>query len=338
MSRPTIHDVAERARVSKSLVSLVLQGSPNVAPAKREAVRQAIEELGYRPNWVARSLVARRTYTIGVMVSDLHNPFFPEVVDGIEAGAREGGYRIVISSGHRSAGREEEALETLLQMRTDGVILAGPVLSMTAVEEASRDTPVVLLTRTAPLLSVDSVTNDEQVGARLAVGHLHDLGHRRIAHIHAGQAAGAPERRAGYEGAMEELGLAAQVLVAEGAYTDEGGYRGARELLRSPSIPTAIFAPNDLAAIGALNAIEEQGLQVPEDVSLVGYDNTYLAALRHLSLTTVDQPRFEMGRRGVQLLTQRIEESRDRPRRVVLPPSLVVRQTTAPPPTEEGLT
>ncbi|MGH8871236.1 MAG: LacI family DNA-binding transcriptional regulator [Acidimicrobiia bacterium] len=332
MSRPTIHDVAERAGVSKSLVSLVLQGSSSVAESKRQAVHNAIAELGYRPNWVARSLVAKRTHAIGVMVSDLRNPFFPEIVEGIEEAAREAGYRIVIASGNRSPTREEEALETLLQMRTDGMILAGPILPMEAVIESSRDTPVVLLTRPSPGPSVDSVTNDERIGAALAVRHLYELGHQRIAHIHAGQAAGAPGRQNGYESAMESLGLAGEIRLSEGAYTEEGGFRGARRLLRSASPPTAIFAPNDLAAIGALNAIEEEGLRVPDHVSLVGYDNTYLAALRHIALTTIDQPRFEMGQRAVQLLGERIEDKREDTRRVVLPPSLVIRQTTGPPP------
>src|SRR5205814_770009 len=196
---------------------------------------------------------------------------------------------------------------------------------------ASREVPIVLVGREARGSSVDSVTNDDHAGAEVAVEHCVSLGHRRIAHIDGGHGAGAPDRRHGYEEAMTRLGLAEMISVVSGNFTEDGGHSGCLLLLKESPPPTAIFAANDLAAIGALNAIEESGLKVPDDVSLVGYDNTSLAALRHISLTTIHQPRLEMGQLALSTLLERVDDGRGQPRRVVLSPSLVVRASTAPP-------
>jgi len=329
---PTILDVAERAGVSKSLVSLVLRGSDRVREEKRMAVLRAAEELGYRPNAVARSLVRRRTNVIGVMLSDLHNLFFVEVVDGIEAEALSAQYRALINTGSRLPEREWEAIETLLQLRTDGMILAGPVLPARRILAAAAAVPVVLAARASRWASVDSVANDDRAGARLAVDHLVSLGHRDIAHVDGGPGAGASARRTGYLDAMRHHGLGAEAVVAHGDFTEEGGADGIDRLLATGRRPTAVFVSNDLAAVGALHALEQHGLRVPQDISVVGYDNTSLAALGHISLSTIDQPRRQIGAIAVRLLLERLEEGRRRARHVIVPPSLVVRRTTAPPP------
>jgi DNA-binding LacI/PurR family transcriptional regulator len=329
--KPTITDVARRAGVSKSLVSLVMRGADHVSPERRQAVNKAAAELGYRPNAMARSLVQRRTHLVGVMVSDLHNPFFADVVAGIQEQAARTGYKVLVNSGNRAAAREADAMETLLQLRADGIILGSPVLDDEVIARASREVPIVLVGREAHGPAVDSVTNDDRAGAEVAVEHCVSLGHRRIAHIDGGHGAGAPARRHGYEAAMKRLGLGDLVSVVSGTYTEEGGHTGCLLLLAQKPRPTAIFAANDLAAIGALNAIEESGLKVPDDISLVGYDNTSLAALRHISLTTIHQPRLEMGQLALSTLLERIDQDREEPRRVVLSPSLVVRASTAPP-------
>ena len=329
--KPTITDVARRAGVSKSLVSLVMRGADHVSPERRLAVNKAAAELGYRPNAMARSLVQRRTHLVGVMVSDLHNPFFADVVAGIQEQAARTGYKVLVNSGNRAAEREADAMETLMQLRADGIILGSPVLDDDVILRASREVPIVLVGREAHGPDVDSVTNDDHAGAEVAVQHCVSLGHRHIAHIDGGHGAGAPDRRRGYEAAMKRLGLAEQVSVVSGTYTEEGGHTGCLVLLAQRPRPTAIFAANDLAAIGALNAIEESGLKVPDDVSLVGYDNTSLAALRHISLTTIHQPRLEMGQLALSTLLERVDQDREDPRRVVLSPSLVVRASTAPP-------
>jgi DNA-binding LacI/PurR family transcriptional regulator len=334
--KPTITDVARRAGVSKSLVSLVMRGADHVSPGRRQAVHKAAAELGYRPNAMARSLVQRRTHLVGVMVSDLHNPFFADVVAGIQDQAARAGYKVLVNTGNRAAAHEADAVETLLQLRADGIILAAPVLDEEVILRASREVPIVLVGREARAPSIDVVTNDDRAGAEVAVEHCVSLGHRRIAHIDGGQGAGAQARRRGYEAAMRRLGLASFILVVRGTFTEEGGHSGGLALLAQSPPPTAIIAANDLAAIGALNAIEESGRKVPDDVSLVGYDNTSLASLRHISLTTIHQPRLEMGKLSVDTLLERVDEGRTQTRRVVLSPRLVVRASTAPPRPDGG--
>jgi len=330
--RPTIIDVAARAGVSKSLVSLVMRGERTVSDEKRALVLAAAAELGYRPNAVARSLVRRRTNLFGVVLSDLHNPFFAEVIDGVQEAAGAEGYRTIISTVNLNTAAEQRALDTLLELRVDGLILASPMFGVQSIAAASRELPMVLVARRSDVARVDSVTNDDPTGARLVVEHLAELGHRRIAHIDGGRGAGAAERRQGYEQTMAARGLTEFVRVVPGSYTEEGGRHGVEALLAADGpLPTAIFVANDLAALGALATLAERGIRVPQDVSIVGYDNTALAALRHINLTTVDQPRPDMGREAVALLLERLASHRDAARHVLVTPTLVVRGTTAPP-------
>lgn len=328
---PTIIDVAGRAGLSKSVVSRVMRGERSVSPSSRAAVMAAAEALGYRANAVARSLVQRRTYNVGVVVSDLHNIFFAEVLDGLYAAAAELGYRALITTGNRDPVAEERALEQLLELRADGVILAGSRMRAGAVAAAARTVPIAVVGSNLRLRGVDVVVDDDQSGATLAVRHLVELGHRDIALIDGGEGAGAAERRAGYRTAMSAAGLAARIRVEPGDFTEGGGYDGARRLLDGRRRPTAIFASNDQSAVGALNAINEAGLDVPDDVSLMGYDNTALAALRHISLTTIHQPRDQIGEMAIKAVVRRIEKPNLPARRHVLAPKLVVRATTAPP-------
>ncbi len=328
---PTIKDVADRAGVSKSLVSLVMRGSAKVSEERRAAVVAAAAELGYRPNAVARSLVRQRSHVVGLMLSDIHNPYFAEVVDGVESAAALGGYRALFNTGSRRPAAEREAMETLLELRVDGLVLAGPVLAVRDIAAAARSVPLVLVARASRSVGFDSVTNDDRRGGALAVEHLVALGHERIAHISAGSGAGARSRRTGYERAMARAGLSSHIRVVSGSFTEEGGYEGMRRLLAGGERPTAVFVANDLAAIGALQAADDAGVAVPGDVSVVGYDNTALAALGRIDLTTIDQPGAELGAMAVELLFERID-GRVGDRHIVVTPSLVVRSTTGPPP------
>src|ERR1700730_5180932 len=246
---PTIIDVAAQAGVSKSVVSRVMRDDPAVSPARREAVLVAAQALGYRPNAVARSLVQRCTFNVGVIVSDLHNLFFAEILDGIAAAAAAAGYKVLITSGNMDQTIESVALETLLQLRTDGIILAGSRLSAAAVREASRSVPIALVTSGIRAPGVDTIATDDVQGAWLAVEHLVSLGHSRIAMVDGGAGPGSEERRRGYGAALHKFGLGRHVQIAAGDFTEDGGWRGTRGLLNGPSRPTAICAANDMAAI-----------------------------------------------------------------------------------------
>jgi len=331
--RPTMEDVALRAGVSRALVSLVMRGSPKVSELRRAAVLKAAEELGYSPHAMARSLASRTSTVLGVMVSDLHNAFFAEVVDGIDEVAREQGFDIIINTGGRSPARERRALESLLSFRPAGLILLSPVVPATAIGKAAEQLPIVLVARSSRVSTVDTINDDGEQGARLAVDHLVSLGHQRIAHLDGGEGTQAGPRRRGYITAMEAHGLKPQVVSSE--YTDAAGARAIRSLISEDALPTAILSCNDFNAVGAISALEDAGLRVPQDVSVVGYDNTSLAALRHVSLTTIDQPRAEFGRLAADALLQRVREERTEPVRHLLIPSLVVRNTTAAPATRD---
>lgn len=334
MRQPTIIDVARRAGVSKSLVSLVMRGSERVSEERRAAVLDAAAELGYRPNAVARSLVERRSGVIGIVLSDLHNPFFADLIDGVEEGAVRGGYRAVLAPAFLDAGRESTALDTLLEMRVDGLIMAGATVSLAEIEQAAKRVPMVLVARPTRSALMDSVRNDDVAGAGGVVDHLVELGHERIAHIHAGTAPGARERRQGYEDGMRRHGLHDQIASVRGGYTHAEGLEAMGTMLAWQAVPTAVFVANDTAAIGALEALDAAGVLVPGDMSVVGYDNLPISGLHRIALTTVDQPTDQMGREAVELLIERLDgERRDgRPRHLVVPPRLVVRNSTGLPP------
>jgi DNA-binding LacI/PurR family transcriptional regulator len=324
-AKPTIRNVAERAGVSKSLVSLVMRGSPHVSERRRQAVLKAARELGYRPNAVARSLVEGRTRLIGALVADLHNPFFAEFLDGLQESLHGANLRMIVGSGRWDPLFEAEAVDAFLEMRVDGLVLLSVVPD--SLSDAAASVPVVIVGE-RDVSGVDIVVDDDELGARLAVDHLVGLGHKRIAHIEGAPSTTARYRRAGYEQAMTQHGLANHIVVEAGDFTEEGGYRAARSLLSRRPRPTAIFAPNDLVAIGALSAADELELRVPADLSIVGYDNTHLAAIRHISLTTVDQPRRDMGRVAAELLCARIDDVLREPRQTLVVPHLVTRATT----------
>jgi DNA-binding LacI/PurR family transcriptional regulator len=323
-----MEDVARAAGVSRALVSLVMREAPNVSEKRRSAVLKAAADLDYRPNVLARNLASRQTMTLGVVINDLHNPFFAEAIDGARERAAQPGYQLLLATGGLSSFGEAEAIETFLRFRVDGLILAGAVLPASEIATTAAQCPTILLSRTSRNHDIDTVNNNERVGSRLAVQHLAGLGHTKIAHIDGGKGAGAAARRAGYERAMRELGLEQSIRVVSGDFTEQSGVDGADQLLTSDDSPTAIFAANDLTAAGALDRVEDLGLRVPLDLSIVGYDNTAIAAMHHMSLTTINQPREEMGRIAVDLLLERLTENRTTAVRHVVTPTLVDRSST----------
>lgn len=331
--RATINDVARHAGVSKSLVSLVLQGSPKVGDASRRAIREAMAALDYQPNRLARGLVARRSGIVGVIVSDLHNPFVADVLDAVLELMDNAGRQVLLGTGRRQGEQEEQLFDSLTGVPVDGILLLSPQAAAQRLEDLSRRVPVVVTGRSDVAKStIDTVIADNVVGATLAVEHLAALGHRRIAHITGGDGPASPERERGFRQAMAAAGLREEMSVTPGDFTDDGGYQAMRRILAVSDRPTAVFAANDYAALGALNAVEESGLRVPGDVSLVGYDNSSIAASRHISLTSIDQPHTDMGEQAARTLNERIDGVGGAPRHVVLTPTLISRNTTAPPP------
>ncbi len=303
--RPTLHDVAARAGVSKSLASLALQGSPKVAEASRAAILTAADELGYRPNRTASNLVLQRTHTIGVHILDLHNPVFAEILDGVQEGVRAHDYSTLLVTGNADPAVERTEIARLLESRVEGLVLIGHRLSDDDLADIAREVPTAVVTwRTDSIPGVDSVAGDDLSGAQLAVDHLVSLGHTRIAHVSGGTNRIARAREAGYETAMLAHGLTP--VVVEGAFTEQGGYVGAEAAVEAGS--TALVVANDLAAIGALAALRARGLTVPDDISVVGYDG--MRILDSLDVSTVAQPLTQMGQIAADLVMERIAEPR----------------------------
>ncbi|MER5200412.1 LacI family DNA-binding transcriptional regulator [Streptomyces sp. NPDC002755] len=344
MRPPTIRDVADRAGVSKSLVSLVLRGSDQVRAEKREAVLRAVRELGYRPNAAARSLSEQRgpsdsrpqpgggTPMVGVLLHDLRNPWYVDLLDGLNSLLHASGLHMLLADArlHRRVGQDPAG--PFLDLGAHGLVVVGTLPDPAALETVAARMPVVVAAAREPVpAGVDLVANDDERGARLVTEHLVGLGHRRIAHL-AGYGAVADLRRRGFEATMRAAGPAQVALVEPGDMTEEGGYRALVRLLARPDRPTAVFAVNDMTAVGALSAAEELGLRVPRDLSVVGYDNTGISRLRHVWLTTVDGAGHEVGRRAARCLLDRLERPGAEGRLQLAPPVLEVRGTTAPPP------
>ncbi|WP_405765438.1 LacI family transcriptional regulator [Streptomyces sp. NBC_00080] len=344
MRPPTIRDVADRAGVSKSLVSLVLRGSDQVRAEKREAVLRAVRELGYRPNEAARSLGERRTVPgsrprpgggnpmVGVLLHDLRNPWYVDLLDGLNSLLHASGLHMLLADArlHRRVGQDPAG--PFLDLGADGLVVVGTLPDPAALETVAARMPVVVAAAREPVpAGVDLVANDDERGARLVTEHLVGLGHRRIAHL-AGYGAVADLRRRGFEATMRAAGPDRAALVEAGDMTEEGGYRATVRLLARADRPTAVFAVNDMTAVGVLSAAEELGLRVPRDLSVVGYDNTSISRLRHVWLTTVDGAGHEVGRRAARCLLDRLERPGGEGRLQLTPPVLEVRGTTARPP------
>jgi LacI family transcriptional regulator len=335
---PTIHDVARAAGVSKSTVSNVIRGAEGVAPATRERVLAAAAETGYRPNALARNLVRRRTTTVGIVVGDLANPFYSELAKQTEHLLAEAGMTTMICNTDGDPDIELGKMEMLLQHRVAGVLMlqfSGAAATLSRLRAAGTAAVVVSQRES----DVDCVALDEQSGAEQAVSHLVGLGHRRIAYLSSEFVEPQTERarQAGYDRALRRGGVECDpklvVQLGRPAYlrSDESLRTAISGLLALPEPVTAFFASNDLLAVDVLETVEGLGLRVPDDVSVVGFDDIRISGLSRISLTTITQPSEELARIGIELLLERIEGADDPPRPRVLTPALVVRGSTAPP-------
>lgn len=324
---PTSVDIARAAGTSQATVSRALNGG-RVAAATRERILAISRELGYTPNATARAMVTSRTGLVGVVVSDITNPFYPEFLEEIAAclGARRQHMLLQNAAG----GDEADAVDLLLQQRVDGIVFTAAVEGSQAVAGlVARRFPVVLANRVTDA-GCDTVEGDNAAGAAAVVDHLAELGHRRIA-VLAGTpgASTSAQRLDGLRRRLAALGLPpARVVPADFHYDD--GVRAATALLTGPEPPTAIVGQNDLLAFAALNAAAALGVPVPERLSVVGFDDVRQASWPTLGLTTVRQPLADMAARSVELLNERIADPALPPRHEVLPATLVVRSTTGP--------
>lgn len=328
-----MRDVAERADVSVTTVSHVINETRPVSHGLRERVLLAMAELGYHPNALARSLRRQQTQTIGLVVPDSANPFFAEVARGIEDASFAQDYSVILCNSDSNLTKELLYLDVLAEKQVDGLLLVA-VRGMTADHFQpllARRLPLVVVDRDIPGAAVDSVLADNAHGGWLATSHLIELGHRRIACL-AGPSDLAPgaEREKGYRQALLGHGLPLdESLIVRGDFQYESGFQAARQLLSGGNPPTAIFACNDLIAVGAICLAVALGRQIPADLSIVGFDNIRLAAFTNPPLTTINQPKYEMGQLAVQMLLERQRQPDLPPRRRLLETSLVLRQSTA---------
>lgn len=328
----TLRTVAEHAGVSKSSVSRVLQGSPRVSDAARAAVEAAIADLGYRPNSAAQSLGAQRTKTIGVLVNDLRQPWFVDFLAGLNARLAEHDLHAFVADGRLDRDLDDRLLNAFVDMRVDGLVLAGTMPVTDSIRDAAQRLPTVIAgMRDLTLPTVDVVAEDDAEGARLAVEHLIGLGHERIAHIAGPTAEVFRQRRAGYEQAMRAAGLADAIRVVDADISEDDGIACGAELFDQDP-PTAVFTVNDLVCAGAMSAAADAGLSVPGDVSFVGFDDSSIARMRWVGLTSVDiQPRT-VGQLSADYLVERIAEPGRAAREHLVAPALRARTSTGPAP------
>ena len=326
-------DVAELARVSVSTVSHVMNGTRRVSEETRGDVLAAVEELSYKPNLLAKGLKTRRTYTIGLLIPDIQNSFFTSVVRGVEDVALSCGYHLFLCNTDEDPGREEEYITELAKKRVDGLMVA-PSARRGSHFGRLRDEgmPFVFLDRDVEGVDADVVSVDNRTGMRLIAEHLVGLGHQRIGMISGPlDKASGYERHLGLRDALADLGVELEdSLVRFGDFRTSGGREGAGELLDLPSPPTALVTANNQMTLGALLTVNEMGLDVPGDLSVVGFDDPEWAPLTGPPLTTLAQPIYEMGVRAARMLLEGIEDGPDEEsRRVLLEPWLVVRESTA---------
>jgi LacI family transcriptional regulator, galactose operon repressor len=327
-SAPTIHEVARRAHVSSATVSRVLSGSKFVSGELAERVWEAVRELDYRPNHVARNLRARATSTIGVVIPDIQNPFFTSLVRGIEDALQAQKFTLLLANSDGDSARERVCLDTLCAEEVAGLLVVPCNAEPGAYDHlVKQGVPVVAVDRSPAGLNVDvvGVTNEE--GARAAVLHLAGLGWDRIALVGGPLSTNvAVEREQGYRRGLDDAGLPFSASLVERAdFREEGGYRAMANLLRVTPRPTAVFVANNLMAMGALHAISDASLRVPEDIALVLFDDIPWGARVNPPLTAVVQPTYDLGVSAARILLDRILEPHRPVRRVALQTTLIVR-------------
>jgi len=343
--KATIYDIARKAGVSTATVSKVLNNTGRIGEKTRKRILEISRELNYQPNVLASALTGKKTYTIGLLIPDLVNPFFAELARNVEDRAHERGFSVMICNTDNDMQKEVKYAQLLRQKSVDGIIVATGVRNDALLKELiDQKVPVALAARDMSVLAASTVLVDDFAGGYSAASHLLELGHRKIAVIAENlNIPSSKERVRGVRCSLEEAGVMFdESLVVQSDFSVSAGKEAAMSLLqrnkdgttgnvngKGDGRPTAIFACNDVLAIGALQAARNLGIRVPEELSVVGFDNTYLARITDPALTTVAQPIQAMGHQVVDLIAQEIDQANVVKQRVILLPELIVRQSTA---------
>ncbi len=325
-----IKDVAKLAGVSISTVSRVINNSATVVQHKRDAVLRAMSELQYKPNSFAKALVSNKSNTIGLVVGDLADPFFGLLMKGVEKVSNQYSKQLLISSGHHDEEQERQAINSLIDRRCDALIIHSKALTDFQLMELLRSqTAAVLINRTIPGLEHQSIYLDNRLAGQQAVTHLLNQGHQRIAMVTRDfEIEDELERRQGYQDALASHGIIPdQNLISAAAANEEGGYLAAQALLQRKTDFTAIFAYNDAMAAGCLSALREHKIQVPNDISVIGFDDVLLARFLHPQLTTIRYPIEAMGTAAAQLALILSGEESKSPEQQLFTPQLIQRES-----------
>lgn len=327
----TMLDIAKGLNVSVVTVSKVLRNQGKISAATRKRVLQRAKELNYQTNWIARSLVTRRTFTIGLLLPDFTHPFFAEVAKAVAETVRPHGYHVIISYFEEDPDLEKNEADSLMGRQVDGIIAASAQSSPDLFEGIlARKVPLVLIDRPIPGVPASFVGVDNEAIGKLATAHLIAQGCTRIAHLRGPKIGIASARMAGYRQTLQKHDLPMSPRYVVGArYIDSTGYSAMRKLLQQPPIPDGVFCYNDPVAIGAMRAITEAGLRIPQDVAVVGAGNVHYSDVLAVPLTTVDQGTVQIGRKAAELLMEQIgAKKKPRTRKILISPRLVVRQST----------
>jgi LacI family transcriptional regulator len=324
-----MQDVADKVGVSKALVSLVFRKAAGPSEQTRARVFAAAEQLGYRVNRTAALMTARRSHLIGVM-TDIRNSFHAEMVEDIVEAADRAGYEVVLGAVTPTHG-EPKVIDTLLDFRCEGVVLLGPESEAESLAALGRQLPTVIVGRRMTSTSLDVVRAADARGIGSVVDHLVGLGHQRIDHLTGGSGSIAADRRKGYLRAMRRNGLDQHVEFVDGDFTENAGVDAAKALATADRLPTAVVCANDRSAVGLIDALRRSGVDVPGAVSVTGYDDSALARLGHIDLTSVSQAPREQANRAVEAVIERLDAGRIEPVSSVLMPQLVIRSTTGAP-------
>ncbi len=329
-----IKDVAREAAVSTATVSHVINETKYVAEETRQKVLKAIEKLNFYPNANARSLASGRSNIIGLLISDICNPFFPELVKSIESAAFDHGYNVILFNTNYDARRAADYVRRLIELKVAGVALMTAELEPALIDELVKKQVRVVFNDLGVVTEyMSNITLDYSAGINEAVRHLVSLGHQKIAHI-AGASrihSGMIRREAFISAINKHLPNGDASMIYEGDFRIESGQRAANEILDLPELPTAVIAANDMMALGAMEEFKSAGLTIPQDISIIGFDDIAFAALSDPPLTTICSPRVEIGRRAIEALMTTIEQPNQSGVGIRIPTYLITRKSTAPP-------